>query len=245
MNKLLAAVTLVLGLAALPSFAQFGNSMSSFEPQSVDGVHRRPHGEPPPPPPHMGPDHFRPVRVGGRIAIGGTGAGDWGGFNGDLGGSVRVYITPFLAAAPEINFAFRNLTQTRKSVMFGDGYSADYEENYNQLLLTVPLLGRFEPVPFFYAEGGLQLGVDLFSDYTYDKVYYDRYGERDYGYNMEEMEWDTAPFYATLVIGAGVNVKTNRGQDVDVGLRFALDMNAIDDTGDHAWSIQLSMTYLL
>lgn len=265
MKKFITVMALACGLA-VPSFAQFGASLSSFEPQSVEGVHRRPHNDPPPPPPPPRPEPHHghsilspdsPIRIGGRLAIGIGDADGLGQINVDMGGALHVQIMPMIYVAPEVNFSIRNFSKTYETTKYFAGGRTEFEDSFTQLLLEIPLLGRFQPVPFIFFESGFKLGVNMASFYSDDYVtyysdgrVYDR-GSYDIG------DWEPSPINFSFILGAGGTVRSE-GRWVDVGLRFGFDLNstkfdfAIDDAGHkhvvgegHPWTVQFQATYLL
>lgn len=246
MKNFMSAMALALVLAAVPSFAQYEDDYYQDNAPAPVAVQQKSSSSNS----YFFPSDFKSyIRMGGRIAIGFGGAGEWTGVNADLGGSLRYYFSPVLAIAPEINIALRTLSDTYAEESYyyrGDRYKAEWEESYNQILLDVPVLARFEPLPFLYVESGLKLGVELTSFYSRDYVLRDPYNnERLDNVNLDLDEWHTYPFYASFVFGAGGNVRSS-GQDIDVGIRVILDLNDLDHAnGDNHWSVQLSMTYLL
>lgn len=270
MNKVLTAMALAFSLFAVPSMAQFGSSLSSFEPASVDGVHRRPHGNPPPPPPPPREPHRdhgqsiispdSPVRLGGRLAIGIGDADGLTHINVDMGGAMHVRIMPMIYLAPEVNFSIRNYSEKYDSERFY-GYYYEFEDNFTQLLVDIPLLGRFQPIPFIFFESGFKLGLNLASMYSDDYICYNNRFDRDVidrgSYDVEE--WDANPLTVSFVLGAGGTVRSD-GRWVDVGLRFVFDLNGttfdyvMERAGKrehnvvgegHPWSLQFQATYLL
>lgn len=270
MNKIFTAMALAFGLVAMPSFAQLGSSLSSFEPASVDGVHRRPHNDPPPPPPrHPEPhrDHGHsiispdsPVRIGGRLAVGIGDADGMTHVNVDVGGALHVLLMPMIYLAPEVNFSVRNYSKTYGSDRYY-GYYYEFEDNFTQLLVDIPVLARFQPIPFIFFESGFKLGVNLASMYSDDYVcYYSKYDSEvlDRGsYDVEE--WEANPINFSFVLGAGGTVRSG-GRWVDVGIRFVFDLNSttfdyVMERGGkrernivadgHPWSLQFQATYLL
>lgn len=258
-------MALAVGLA-VPSFAQFGESLSSFEPQSVEGVHRRPHGNPPPPPPPPShPSHGHsiispdsPIRIGGRLALGIGDADGLGQINVDMGGALHVRIMPMIYAAPEVNLSIRNFSKTYETDRYFSGGRTEFEDSFTQILFEIPLLGRFQPLPFIFFESGFKLGVNLASFYSDDYVTYYSNGEVYDRGSYDVGEWEPSPINFSFILGAGGTVRSE-GRWVDVGLRFGFDLNStkfdyvIDDktgiknvVGDgHPWTVQFQATYLL
>lgn len=278
MKKLITAMTLIAGLV-VPSFADLGGSLSSFEPQSVEGVRRRPHGEPPPPPPPPPPAEpvnttvistpDSPVRIGGRVAIGGGAFNGFTHVNVELGGALHIRVLPMVYGVAEVDLAFRNYSKEYDSDRYW-GYRTEFEDSFTEVSLDIPLIGRFQPLPFVFFEGGLKLGINLTSFYSDTYSYYDASGDYVDGGSLDNGEWDADPVIVSLVAGMGFTVKTTFGngphrprysRDVDVGLRFVFDFNNAEfdyevedkdgkmqhyNAGEgHPWSIQFQVTYLL
>lgn len=276
MNKFITALAMTLSLAAIPSFAQYEEDYQEGAPEydaeaapesnasSYDDTYVAAEPEAAPQAVQQSDDAepFKiSTRLGGRIAIGFGGADNLTNLNVDLTGSVRIYLTKEFALAPEVGFAFRSLTRTYATERVYGGYYFDYDDSFNQILLDIPLLARYEPIPYLYVEGGLKLGINMASFYSDDYTCYDYDGDIVYSGSYDTGDWDASSVYASLVLGAGGRVKAN-GRDVDVGVRFMLDLNGEDfgynyvEKGDtkvkymkvgsgHAWALQLSMTYLL
>lgn len=276
MNKFITALAMTLSLAAIPSFAQYEEDYQEGAPEydaeaapesnasSYDDTYVAAEPEAAPQAVQQSDDAepFKiSTRLGGRIAIGFGGADNLTNLNVDLTGSVRIYLTKEFALAPEVGFAFRSLTRTYATERVYGGYYFDYDDSFNQILLDIPLLARYEPIPYLYVEGGLKLGINMASFYSDDYTCYDYDGDIVYSGSYDTGDWDASSVYASLVLGAGGRVKAN-GRDVDVGVRFMLDFNGEDfgynyvEKGDtkvkymkvgsgHAWALQLSMTYLL
>jgi len=278
MKKLITAMTLIAGLV-VPSFADLGGSLASFESQSVEN-RRRPHGEPPPPPPPPPPAEpvnatvistpDSPVRIGGRVAIGGGFFNDMTHVNGELGGAVHVRIFPMVYGVAELDLAFRNYSKKYDSDRYY-GYYTEFEDSFTQLSLDIPLIGRFQPAPFVFFEGGFKVGINLTSFYSDTYSYYTgRGGEYVDGGTLEDGEWEADPVIVSLVAGMGFTVNTTfsngphrprYSRDVDVGVRFVFDFNnaefdyEVEDkdgkmqhysAGEgHPWSVQFQVTYLL
>ncbi len=287
MKKFITAMAMTLSLAAIPSFAQYEEDYQEGAPEydaegapeastegapeanasSYDDTYVASEPEPAPAPVAVqqssSSDNFKmSMRLGGRIAIGVGGADDLNQVNVDFGGSMRIYIMPMVALAPEVNLSIRNFAQSYGADQFM-GYYYEFDDSFTELLLDVDVLGRFEPLPFLYAEGGLKLGIGMGSFYSDEWVRYDYKGGQRLGSGSYDVgEWESNSFVAALVLGFGGNVKSH-GQDVDVGLRFSWDLNqstyayTYNDEKDgnklkkhkvadaRPWSVQLSMTYLL
>lgn len=284
MNKFITALAMTLSLAAIPSFAQYEEDYQEGAPEydaegapeaSTEGapeanassyddtyVASEPEAAPQAVQQSDDAEPFKiSTRLGGRIAIGFGGADDLTNLNVDLTGTLRIYLNEKLALAPEVGFAFRSLTRTYATERVSGGYYYDYDDSFNQILLDIPLLARYEPIPYLYVEGGLKLGINMASFYSDDYTCYNYSGEVQYSGSYDTGDWDASSVYASLVLGAGGRVKAN-GRDVDVGVRFMLDLNGEDfgynyvERGDtkvkymkvgsgHIWALQLSMTYLL
>ncbi len=278
MKKFLTAMTLVTSLA-MPSFADFGSSFSNFDSPVGVSVNHRPHGNPPPPPPPPPPRPVEttvistpdsPIRLGGRIAIGGGFFNDMTHVNLELGGALHVRVLPMVYGVAELDLAFRNYSkeyETGRSF----GLYTEYEDSFTEVSLDIPLIGRFQPLPFVFFEGGLKLGFNLTSFYSDTYTRYETYGGEyvDSG-SLENGDWDADFVTVSLVAGMGFTVKTTFGgghhrayysRDVDVGVRLVFDLNNAefdydikDEDGKihhysagegHPWSVQFQVTYLL
>lgn len=152
------------------------------------------------------------------------GDNDWLGVVFDLGVVFKYPINNLFAVAPEVNFGFN--VSSRK---IGEGsvkYS-DYTINEMRTLfdVNIPLMFRYTPIQYFFVEAGMRLNFNLG---TCHSAHYDYDSSDLYKSKSEDMdEWKVNALVPSLVFGLGGSFNTH-GHDMDVGLRFVLDVRGIE-----------------
>ena len=152
------------------------------------------------------------------------GDNDWLGVVFDLGVLFKYPISNLFALAPEVNFGFN---MTSRKIGEGSVRFSDYSVNESRTLLDVniPLMLRCTPVQYFYVEAGVRLNFNLATWHSLQENYdnSDLYNDK----SRDLDEWKVNAFVPSLVFGLGGSVNSH-GHDLDVGLRFVLDVRGIE-----------------
>lgn len=159
---------------------------------------------------------FAQISIGGRAAVNyGTVWGDHtdevkGGFGFNAGAAAKIDILPLITFVPGVEVELRRVSA---DAVFYDEFS------YAFWYLDFPLLARFNIIPMFFAEAGLNLGFNLVASQT-TKISGESKTE-----DIENVK--TVDF--GFVIGGGVTVIPN----LDINLRAVIGFaDMVDDFGD-------------
>lgn len=169
------------------------------------------------------------LHVGGHAAFSygtiwgeNTDIAKWGvGFN--AGAATKLEITPMVTFVPGIEVDLRTISIDPIFVE---------EQSYSFWYIDLPLLARFNITPQFFAEAGLNIGINIIASETTKAL-----GVTE-TVDMEGAQTIVLDFIA----GAGFTVIPN----LDINLRFLLgltNMVDIDDYGSKNMRLQAGVTY--
>lgn len=172
------------------------------------------------------------------------------GVNVDIGFIVHYRINEMFSFVPEVNI--RILEYFKESEVWylrvnqGWYYSREpLDENMLLVDISIPLMARYNPIPMFYVEAGIQFNLNLYGDFSLSN--------EDYDYEESMGDWEGETFGFGFNIGAGVTLPLKKYM-ADIGLRLAMDLtrmeadqmvyNAANNTyrlpvKTRAWAIQL------
>jgi len=153
------------------------------------------------------------------------GENDWLGMALDLGFVLKYQINHLFAVVPEFNFAVSMISRT---VGHGSSLYSDYTKKESHTILSVglPILFRYTPIEYFYAEAGLRLNINFHEQHSFEDVYDDD-SFHNSGSSSVDPDWVVNTFVPALVLGVGGIIKT-QSKEIELGVRFVLDVRRME-----------------